>query len=250
MKYCVDKSENKKIVYLILNESEDKVFVKGLYYRVEKHIPKVNVQYLEENELEKYRRENDDYYKRIKENIFSMRVKGILGTILHVDGDEEYMKNCLELYKEMGIHAYGVYMDESEMPKKVGKVVRQILPDVVVITGHDYYNGEGLTNLENYKNTKNFMETCLECRRYKVDCVVVAGACQSNSEALLVSGANYASSPKRINVHTFDPAIIAVKVVSTSSERYVDKTSLEKKIENFKDAYMGIETKGKMKILI
>ena len=83
-----------------------------------------------------------------------------------------------------------------------------------------------------------------------MDCVVVAGACQSNSEALLVSGANYASSPKRINVHTFDPAIIAVKVVSTSSERYVDKTSLEKKIENFKDAYMGIETKGKMKILI
>lgn len=250
MKYCVDKSDKKRIVYVILQEDKEKVYAKGLYYRVERYIKKENVLYLGEPELEEYRRENDDYYKRIKENIFSIRVKGLLGTILHIDGDEEYMQNCIELYKEMGIHAYGLYMDEDEMPKKIGKIVKRLLPDIVVITGHDYYNGEGKTDLKNYKNTKNFIEACLECKRNKADCVVIAGACQSNSEALLINGANYASSPKRVNVHTFDPAIIAVKVASTSSERYVDKLSLAKKIENFKDAYIGIETKGKMKILI
>ena len=250
MKCCVDKNDEKKIVYVVLREDKDKVYVKGLYYRVERYIFRENVLYLNEIDLEKFRRENDDYYKKIKENIFSIRVKGVLGTVLHVDGDEEYMQNCIELYKEMGIHAYGIYMDEKEMPKKIGKIVRQLLPDIVVITGHDYYNGEGKTNLKNYKNTENFIAACLECKRNKIDCVVIAGACQSNSEALLVNGANYASSPQRINVHTFDPAIIAVKVASTSSERYIDNLSLTKKIENFKDAYTGIETKGKMKILI
>ena len=116
--------------------------------------------YLGESELEEYRRENDDYYKRIKENIFSIRVKGLLGTILHIDGDEEYMQNCIELYKEMGIHAYGLYMDEDEMPKKIGKIVKRLLPDIVVITGHDYYNGEGKTDLKNYKNTNRRRRWC------------------------------------------------------------------------------------------
>lgn len=249
-KYCVDLKEKDNIIYIILEEEKDRVFVKGMYYRVSKYINKDNIRYLNEEDVEEYRRKNDDYIKRVKDNIFTLRVKGLLGTVLHIDGDQEYMESCMLLYKEMGIHAYGVYMEEREMPSKVGAIVKKLLPDVVVITGHDYYNKEGLTDLNNYKNTSNFMEACLECKRNKCDCVIVAGACQSNSEALIVSGANYASSPKRINVHTYDPAIIAVKIVSTSLERYIDKMVLEKKIENFKDAYMGIETKGKMKILI
>ena len=66
MKCCVDKSDEKKIVYVVLQEDKDKVYVKGLYYRVEKYIDRENVLYLNEIDLEKFRRENDDYYKRIK----------------------------------------------------------------------------------------------------------------------------------------------------------------------------------------
>lgn len=249
-KYCCDERDKNNILYVIIDENETDVLVKGLYYRIKKYISKKHIRYVNEAEVEEHRRKNDDYYKRIKENIFSLRVKGILGTVLHVDGDSEYMESCLELYKEMGIHAYGIYIDEKDMATKIGDIVRKILPDIVVITGHDYYNNEGLTDLKNYKNTSNFLNACLECKRNKTDAVIIAGACQSNGEALLINGANFASSPKRINIHTYDPAIIAVKVASTSSERFIDKKSLERKIENFNDAYIGIETKGKMKILI
>ncbi len=249
-KYCCDERDENKIIYKIIDETENEVLVKGLYYRIKKYINKSYIRYVNEAEVEEHRRKNDDYYKRIKENIFSLRIKGILGTVLHIDGDSEYMESCLELYKEMGIHAYGIYIDEKDMATKIGDIVRKILPDIVVITGHDYYNNEGLTDLKNYKNTSNFLNACLECKRNKADAVIIAGACQSNSEALLINGANFASSPKRINIHTYDPAIIAVKVASTSSERFIDKKSLERKIENFNDAYIGIETKGKMKILI
>ena len=249
-KYCFDKREGNKIIYIVIEEKEQTIFVKGLYYRIKKNIEKEFVEYVSEKEVEEHRRINENYLKKIKENVFSLRIKGILGSILHIDGDAEYMENCMDLYKEMGIHAYGIHIEEKDMPYKIGEIVKKILPDVVVITGHDYYNNAGKTDLNNYKNTNNFIKACLECKRNKVDTVVIAGACQSNSEALLINGANFASSPKRINIHTYDPAIIAVKVASTSSERFIDKKSLERKIDNFNDAYIGIETKGKMKILI
>ena len=38
---------------------------------------------------------------------------------------------------------------------------------------------------------------------------MIAGACQSDYEELIKAGANFASSPKRINIHALDPAIIA-----------------------------------------
>ena len=79
---------------------------------------------------------------------------------------------------------------------------------------------------------------------------VIVGACGSHFEALIASGANFSSSPKRINIHTYDPAIIAIKVASTSVNQLVDFNQTLKYIENKKDAFGGIETKGKMKILL
>lgn len=238
------------MLFCIIDEDDNKVFAKGIYYRIYKHINKENVRYINEDELDIFRRENEDYFKKIKENAFEIRVKGLLGTILHIDGDEEYMQSCMDLYKEMNIHANGFFMNEKDMPIKIGKIVRTLLPDIVVITGHDFFNGENKQSLSSYKNTKYFVEACLEAKRNKSDCVIISGACQSNSEALILNGANFASSPKRNNIHTYDPAIIAVKVASTSTERFVSKRSLEGKIENFNEAYIGIETKGKMKILM
>ena len=81
------------------------------------------------------------------------------------------------------------------------------------------------------------------------DCVVIAGACQSNFEALIASGADYASSPKRINIHTFDPAVIAICVATTSFTSLVSD-NLFQYIENGKDAFGGVQTYGKMKLIV
>ena len=48
---------------------------------------------------------------------------------------------------------------------------------------------------------------------------IIAGACQSNYEDLIKAGANFASSPKRINIHALDPAIIAVSISKTENNK-------------------------------
>ena len=82
------------------------------------------------------------------------------------------------------------------------------------------------------------------------DVIIIAGACGSNFEALIANGANFASSPKRINIHTYDPAVIAIKCATTSCNKTINFESVLKYIENGRSAYGGIETKGKMKLLL
>ena len=49
---------------------------------------------------------------------------------------------------------------------------------------------------------------------------------------MIGSGANIASSPKRLNTHTYDPAIAAIKVATTPYDARVDFKYIYKYIEN------------------
>ena len=173
-------------------------------------------------------------------------------TILHIDGDKEYLNSCMDLYKEMNIFANGIYLKESEIKDKIEELVLMLTPDIVVITGHDLYNGKGFKELSNYRNTKHFMDAVRMIRKHfnSESITIIVGARGSNFEALIASGANFSSSPKRINIHTYDPAVIAIKVATTSINQTVDFGQVLKYIENKKDAFGGIETKGKMKVLL
>ena len=143
-------------------------------------------------------------------------------------------------------------MKEEKMASEVRKYVDMLNPDIVVITGHDLYNNNGLKDLKNYSNTINFVETIKEIRKIKgrYECTIIVGACQSNFEALIANGADFASSPKRINIHTFDPAVIAIRVATTSFNKVVNISDISKFIENGKDAFNGIETYGKMRLIL
>ena len=130
--------------------------------------------------------------------------------------------------------------------------MNEITPDIIVLTGHDYFNGKDKKDLSNYENTQKYIDAVrIIRRRFNNDSIIViAGACCSHFEALIANGANFASSPKRIHIHTYDPAIIAIKCATTSCNQTIDFNSMMKFIENGRDAYGGIETKGKMKILL
>ena len=52
--------------------------------------------------------------------------------------------------------------------------------------------------------------------------IIIAGACQSNYEELIKSGANFASSPKRINIHALDPAIVASSISLSDKGKPID----------------------------
>lgn len=173
------------------------------------------------------------------------------GRILHVDGDEGYLKRCLKFYKNGNINAYGIHIKEDDMANSIAKHLNDIKPDILVITGHDaYYRKRGKKDdLDSYKNTNNFIKTVQEARRYEKahdKLIIVAGACQSNFEALIKSGANFASSPKRVNIHALDPAIIALTLSLSDKSKDIDLIGILEKTKYGALGLGGVITKGMM----
>jgi spore coat assemly protein len=173
------------------------------------------------------------------------------GKILHIDGDSEYLNRCLKFYKEAGIYAVGKKISEEHIYEQIGKLLEEYKPDIVIITGHDaYYSKKGdINNLKNYKNTGNFIKAIKVARKYEKSqekLVIIAGACQSDYEALIKAGANFASSPKRVNIHALDPAIIASTLSLTERNEPIDLINLLNKTKYGKDGMGGIITNGMM----
>lgn len=189
---------------------------------------------------------NDDKEKTFYEQLENIRKFErsdyfyIPGKILHVDGDREYLNRCLDFYKKANVLAIGVYSSEKELAQNIEKYLEDTNPDIVVITGHDS---------EIKKNSKYFSEAIKVCRKYQKDydkLIIIAGACQSNYEMLIKSGANFASSPKRINIHALDPAIIALSLSLCDKNKEINLLDLLSKTSNGKDGIGGVNTKGVM----
>ncbi len=171
------------------------------------------------------------------------------GRILHIDGDPIYLKKCTDLYEKLGVPIYGVHMQEKEMPEQITSLLEMVRPEILVITGHDaYMRSKGSENdVKAYRNTKYFAEAVREARKFEphIDHLVIfAGACQSYFETLIRAGANFASSPERVNIHALDPVYIAAKVSLTP---FMDSVSIWDLLRNTltgEKGLGGIETKG------
>ena len=173
------------------------------------------------------------------------------GKILHIDGDDDYLNRCMNFYKNMGIKANGLTLKEIDITSNIYDLVKEYRPDIVVITGHDAYYSKkkDKNNIDNYQNSLNFVSAVKEVRRYEKSqdkLIVIAGACQSDYEELIKAGANFASSPKRINIHALDPAIIASSVALSDKNQSIDLIKLIEKTKYGSDGIGGIITNGTM----
>jgi len=167
------------------------------------------------------------------------------------DGDADYLNRCLKFYKETGVMAIGKNIKESELPNCINKYLNEIKPDIVIITGHDaYYKKKGKQcDLKNYQNSINFVKSVINARKYEKShekLIIIAGACQSNYEELIKAGANYASSPKRVNIHALDPAIIAVTVALTERSKTINLLNLLERTKYGHEGMGGIMGNGVM----
>jgi len=230
-------SHNNDIVFEITKIEEDKAYLTGVNVRLCADSNLNDLVKVEEKEVN-----DEDFYNRIDNIKESQRNDYfyIPGKILHIDGDRNYLNRCLNFYKKANVLAYGVYSRENEAPNNIEKYLYDINPDIVVITGHD-------SKIKN--NSKYFKEAVKICRKYQKDydkLVVIAGACQSDYESLIKAGANFASSPKGINIHALDPAIIALTLSLTDKNDKIDLLSLLSKTSNGKDGFGGICTNGVM----
>ena len=179
----------------------------------------------------------------------------ITGKILHLDGDRRYSEKSFRYYKKMGLTAIVKNIPEYKQPKVVYNLLSYYKPDILIVTGHDgmIRKGKSFNDIYNYKNSKYFIETVKEARRYERDSgkelVIFAGACQSFYEALMMAGANFASSPARIMIDFLDPLVIAEKVATTDYMEYITMNDLESKLRDGKRGVGGIGATGKKHVI-
>lgn len=171
--------------------------------------------------------------------------------ILHIDGDKDYLEKCLNYYKKKGVLAIGKKISEEHIYEAIIPLLNEYKPDIIIITGHDaYYPKKGnIDNLDNYRNTKNFIKAVNAARKYEKShekLVIIAGACGSYYEELIKAGANFASSPKRVNIHALDPAIIATNLALTERSKEINLIELLDKTKYGPNGMGGIKCNGLM----
>lgn len=247
-------SYNNDIVFRIEDIVDDVAILIGLNMRLCADSKIDDLQLYEKKDDEKIEDDNEfiekiNSYLNLERNEYFY----IPGRILHIDGDEEYLKRCLNFYKEGNINAYGIHINEDEIPNEVAKHLNEIKPDILVITGHDaFYRKRGEREaVQSYKNTSNFVRAVQEARKYEKahdKLIIIAGACQSNYESLIKAGANFASSPKRVNIHALDPAIIALTISMSDRSKDIDLLGILEKTKYGASGMGGVITKGTMYI--
>ena len=241
--FVTRKSHNNDIIFKVISISEDTVYLKGFYDRL----------YADSDifDLVKTDEKPDDFFIELDINNDRTSYFYLPGKILHIDGDNEYLEKCLKFYKTNKIYAVGKKINENDIAKQIPLLLKEIKPDILVITGHDaYYAKKGNKNdINNYKNSKNFVKAIKQARNYEKSherLVIIAGACQSDYEDLIKAGANFASSPKRVNIHALDPAIIASTIALTKTNTQINVPELLEKTKYGSNGMGGIITNGLM----
>lgn len=245
--YVTRKSYNNDVLFRVINIKNNVFYLKGCEVRLFADASESDLVLVDDENVDKYV-DRDIFCERKIErsDYFYLPAK-----ILHLDGDSDFLDRCLKYYKESGVYAVGKKIKEEKIYEQIGSLLKLYSPDIVIITGHDSYlkNSDDIENLKNYKNTENFIKAIKEARKYEKShdkLVIIAGACQSNYEALIKAGANFASSPKRINIHALDPAIIATTLALTSRSESIDLKEMLSKTKNGKDGIGGLQCNGLM----
>lgn len=244
-------SYNKDTIFKITRIENQTVYLQGVYIRLMADAVLSDLELVDDGLLEKNNQKERNKINAVL-NINRKRSTHMTGKILHIDGDINYLEKCLNLYKDIGIPAYGIHLEESDFHNHIVDLIYQVDPDIVVLTGHDSYNRKGVKDLDNYLNTKSYISAVKEIRKHysKDHIFIFAGGCQSNYEALLACGCNYASSPKRVNIDVFDPALVAIKAAITPFNQIIDLKDVSKNISLDKELLSGIESYGKMRLLL
>jgi spore coat assemly protein len=269
----VRKSHNKDIVFRIVGFVEDDsrrkmALLKGVALRIIADSYIDDLERIEEYDIHRYiidrevesllykvlrdmKEKEKKYYRQTNTN--ATNTYGRPGKVLHLDGDSEYLKICLEVYSKLGIPAVGKAISEENQYKEIRALLEEHNPDILVITGHDsILNSKGdLKDVGNYRNTTNFIKAVKEARKYEPsldNLVIFAGACQSNYEEILKCGANFASSPHRIMIHALDPVFIVEKIACSRIDKVVPLEEVFEHTITGTKGVGGLETKGKYRL--
>lgn len=260
-----------KVVRIIKSNNSQFAILKGVTIRIEADAPIADLEMAQKQRIENSMRNlenklenrikkceknqskcisviNKDFFKRNREIILT-------GKILHLDGDKKYSEKSQRYYKKMGLNAIVKNISERKQPIVVKTLLQRYKPDILVITGHDgmIRKGSGYNDIYNYRNSRYFINTVKEARKWEREesnLVIFAGACQSFFEALIMAGANFASSPERILIDFIDPLIVAEKVATTETNKFITIKDIEYELRDGTAGIGGTGANGKKKIIL
>ena len=265
--YVVRKSYDRDIIFKVKQIFQDEngglsAVLKGVAIRLLADAPLMDLEQLnaeekarlmageEDNAIEELllRRKADKQWRGDENSFFDFP-----GKVLHLDGDREYLNKCIEVYDKFKIPNAGLAIAEKDQPDAVSYYLEKYRPGILVITGHDSLlkGAKDYSNLDNYRSSGYFAEAVKNARRYQPDrdsLVIFAGACQSCYEALIGAGANFASSPRRVFIHIFDPVLIIEKIAYTSIKEVVTADEVVGGTVTGSDGIGGIETRGQFRL--
>ena len=258
------KSYNKDIIFVIdkiikRKDNIDYAILKGLTIRIKADAPINDLELVSRQEVEESLRELEETIRKRAQNleILKKRYREIIykGKILHLDGDRRYMEKSIRYYRQLGLNAIVKNIAENRQSFVVQKLLEKYRPDILIITGHDSMikDKTEYNNIYNYRNSKYFIKTVNEARRWEMDMnklVIFAGACQSYFEAIMMAGANFASSPGRILIDFVDPLIVAEKVAITEKNKIVTINQITKELREGEASIGGTSAEGKLEKII
>lgn len=261
--YVVRKSHQGDTIFIVdkiikLTDGKQIAILKGIAIRLEADAPIDDLIVADKNEIIKNENQMEEGAR--EKNFRSRKQKRIqkkiqTGLILHLDGDKRYSEKSARYYRKLGLRAIVRNVPENKQPKVVYKLLSYYNPDILIITGHDgmIKKETSYNDIYNYKNSRHFIETVKEARKYdeenKRGLVIFAGACQSYFEAIILAGANFASSPARILIDFLDPLILAKKVATTDEHIYITIEDFENDLRDGRKGISGIGAKGKKSII-
>lgn len=249
--YVTRNSYDNDIVFVIVDIKDNIAILKGFNLRLVADSPLSDLVLCEDDER------TDEFIESLELDVDIDEDRGdgeyfyLPPKILHLDGDNDYLEKCLKFYKKNRVMAFGKTVNEKDLEKRIATLLNDVKPDILIVTGHDAYSKKSndVYDMKNYKNSLNFIKAVKEARKYEKShekLVIIAGACQSNYEELIKAGADFASSPKRVNIHALDPAIIATTLSLTERNKEVDLIKLLEKTKYGKDGMGGLKVNGLM----
>ena len=272
IKWVARKSYNKDIIFVvdkIIKNSKGNAtaILSGLVIRIKVDAPIDDLVLVskeekerEINRLDKTIKNRVNNVKKIKNykkisNREYKRNNVYIGKILHLDGDRRYSEKSMKYYRELGLNAVVRNIAENQQPYVVRRLLERYKPDILIVTGHDSMikNGSDYNNIYNYRNSRHFINTVKEARKWGSNSdklVIFAGACQSYFEAIMLAGADFASSPGRILIDFIDPLIVAEKVATTENYKYVTEKQIIDEIKEGREGIGGVGVKGKKRIIM
>ena len=183
------KSYGKDVLFVVKNiistKNGDIAILRGMIERVEADRDINDLEMIQKEDVREYLKKKDEEIdNRIEKSQIEQQNKnykiGILmkntrskekivtGKILHLDGDRKYSEKSYRYYKKLGLNAIVKNIPEYKQPRVVYQLLKIYEPDILVVTGHDAILKRGMNyhDIYNYRNSKYFIETVKEARRY------------------------------------------------------------------------------------